>query len=47
MPPQGTATIHEADKVESGQFSFTATETGDYLACILVSPLLIINRRRR
>ncbi|VVB03955.1 unnamed protein product [Arabis nemorensis] len=36
MPPQGTGMIHEADNVESGQFSFTATETGNYLACISV-----------
>lgn len=28
--------LHEADNVESGQFSFTATETGSYLACISV-----------
>lgn len=26
--------LHEADNVESGQFSFTASETGSYLTCI-------------
>ncbi|KAG7591599.1 GOLD domain [Arabidopsis thaliana x Arabidopsis arenosa] len=30
--PQGTA-YHESDGVESGQFSFTAVETGDYISC--------------
>ncbi|XP_010458872.1 PREDICTED: transmembrane emp24 domain-containing protein p24delta7 [Camelina sativa] len=30
--PQGTA-YHEADGVESGQFSFTAIDTGDYISC--------------
>ncbi|ESQ33008.1 hypothetical protein EUTSA_v10005484mg [Eutrema salsugineum] len=34
MPPQGTVMMHEADMVESGQFSFTASETGNYYACI-------------
>lgn len=33
MSPQGTM-LHEADNTESGQFSFTASETGSYLACI-------------
>ncbi|XP_018482051.1 transmembrane emp24 domain-containing protein p24delta8 [Raphanus sativus] len=33
MSPQGTM-LHEAENVESGQFSFTASETGTYLACI-------------
>ncbi|KAG2261579.1 hypothetical protein Bca4012_013705 [Brassica carinata] len=33
MSPQGTM-LHEADNMESGQFSFTASETGSYLACI-------------
>lgn len=33
MPPQGTM-LHEADDVEAGQFSFTASESGDYVACI-------------
>ncbi|VVA91259.1 unnamed protein product [Arabis nemorensis] len=30
--PQGTA-YHEADGVDSGQFSLTAVETGDYITC--------------
>ncbi|KAL1202618.1 Transmembrane emp24 domain-containing protein p24delta7 [Cardamine amara subsp. amara] len=30
--PQGTA-YHEADGVDSGQFSFTAVDTGDYITC--------------
>jgi hypothetical protein len=30
--PQGTA-YHESDGVESGQFSFVAVETGDYISC--------------
>ncbi|CAN8293670.1 unnamed protein product [Cochlearia groenlandica] len=30
--PQGTA-YHEADGVDSGQFSLTAVETGDYISC--------------
>ncbi|CAN8253642.1 unnamed protein product [Cochlearia groenlandica] len=35
MPPKGTL-LHEADKVESGQFAFTARETGSHLVCISV-----------
>ncbi|KAF8116993.1 hypothetical protein N665_0012s0010 [Sinapis alba] len=27
-------TLHEADKVEAGEFSFTASETGSYFTCI-------------
>ena len=27
-------TLHEAVKVEAGEFSFTASETGDYFTCI-------------
>ncbi|CAA7037845.1 unnamed protein product [Microthlaspi erraticum] len=34
MPPKGESLLHEADNVEAGQFSFTAYETGHYLACI-------------
>ncbi|XP_010502341.1 PREDICTED: transmembrane emp24 domain-containing protein p24delta8-like [Camelina sativa] len=33
LPPKGTI-LHEADHVEAGQFSFTASETGDYITCI-------------
>lgn len=33
MPPKGKM-LHEAAKVEAGQFSFTAFESGNYIACI-------------
>ncbi|KFK33502.1 hypothetical protein AALP_AA5G021300, partial [Arabis alpina] len=36
IPPQGKTMLHDAEDVESGQFSFTAYETGSYIACISV-----------
>ncbi|KAL1192922.1 Transmembrane emp24 domain-containing protein p24delta8 [Cardamine amara subsp. amara] len=33
MPPKGKV-MHEAYKVEAGQFSFTALESGNYITCI-------------
>ncbi|CAH8387605.1 unnamed protein product [Eruca vesicaria subsp. sativa] len=33
MSPEATTMLHEADNMESGQFSFTASENGTYFAC--------------
>ncbi|GLJ51027.1 hypothetical protein SUGI_1086510 [Cryptomeria japonica] len=36
--PYGNS-VHYAEKVESGQFAFTTTEVGDYLACFWIPPV--------